>query len=65
MVDPSFNAINWLFRKVRTPPCIFTTCPVGGVANNSLILTRFIQLQILDRKARHFEFLIKEFDKRS
>lgn len=42
MVEPSFMAINWLFRKVRTQPCTSTCWFSALLERSSLILVRFI-----------------------
>jgi hypothetical protein len=43
-VLPSFNAINWLFRNVRTQPITVTSCPASPVVRSCLIFVRLLNM---------------------
>ena len=51
LVLPSFNAMNWLFRKVRTHPMTTTSAPTADCAsvplNNCLILTLWLNILVI------------------
>ena len=66
IVEPSFNAMNWLFLNVRTQPFAFTFCNILGLSRSVFILVCFIFLRysdyiILRHKFHEFSQIISNF----